>query len=57
VVFTGNVAGTFLGSNELSQNTIGGALSCFGNSPPPDNSQGTNTVRGARSGQCAAPFI
>lgn len=37
---------------EIEANTIGGALSCNGNVPPPINDGRPNTVRGARAGQC-----
>jgi hypothetical protein len=53
VVLNGNNVFEF----ELGPNTINGALACSGNSPAPDNEDGTNTVKGARSGQCAAPFV
>jgi hypothetical protein len=42
---------------EIEVNTIGGYLACSGNSPGVKNDgPPNNTVSGARSGQCAAPF-
>jgi hypothetical protein len=42
---------------EIEVNTIGGYLACSGNSPGVKNDgPPNNTVTGARSGQCAAPF-
>ncbi|MGW2256162.1 hypothetical protein ACWCXH_39425, partial [Kitasatospora sp. NPDC001660] len=38
---------------EIEGNTIGGSLSCSGNTPPPTNDGHPNTVAGARGGQCS----
>jgi hypothetical protein len=39
----------------VSHNTIGSALTCSGNTPPPSNAGVANTA-GARGGQCAGAF-
>ncbi|MER7757761.1 Ig-like domain repeat protein [Kitasatospora sp. NPDC097643] len=38
---------------EIEGNTIGGSLSCSGNTPPPTNDGHPNTVTGPRLGQCS----
>ncbi|MEU9040631.1 Ig-like domain repeat protein [Kitasatospora sp. NPDC048343] len=38
---------------EIESNTIGGMLSCAGNTPPPTNDGHPNTVTGPRLGQCS----
>lgn len=53
VTLTNNVTGS--GTWTVSQNTIGGALSCSGNTPPPTAPFGPNAVSGAATGQCAGP--
>jgi hypothetical protein len=37
---------------EIEGNTIGGSLTCSGNTPPPTNDGHPNTVTGTRAGQC-----
>ncbi len=40
---------------ELEGNTIGGPLSCSGNTPAPTSDGRPNTVSGPKSGQCSVP--
>ena len=42
------------GEPVISGTTLGGALSCDGNTPPPSDRGTPNQVVGARSGQCAS---
>jgi choice-of-anchor C domain-containing protein len=42
------------GTPEVEGNRIGGALNCKGNTPAPVNDGSTNTVTGAKLGQCTA---
>lgn len=57
-IFWSHIAGAVTLSNNhgeyngLRENTIGGSLTCFGNTPAPVNDGYTNIVTGARSGQC-----
>ncbi|MFB7445937.1 Ig-like domain repeat protein [Streptomyces mirabilis] len=39
---------------EIEGNTIGGSLSCTGNTPAPTNDGNPNTVTGSRIGQCSS---
>jgi hypothetical protein len=38
--------------SEIEANTIGGSLSCTGNTPPPTNDGHPNKIIGSASGQC-----
>ncbi|MGI8801942.1 MAG: DUF11 domain-containing protein [Solirubrobacteraceae bacterium] len=40
------------GTPEVEGNTVGSSLACAGNTPPPINEGMTNTVTGAKLGQC-----
>jgi len=42
------------GSATITANVILGDLNCAGNAPDPTNAGRANTVRGAKTGQCAA---
>jgi hypothetical protein len=50
VSVTGNIGGPIV----IEGNRISGPLSCRGNTPPPADDGHSNTVTGARSGQCGA---
>ena len=60
-IFSNQVGGTVsvqrnTGNTYVSKNTIKGSLLCSANSPPPV-SLGTNTVSGAKTGQCAGSLF
>jgi len=40
-------------ASEIEANTIGGSISCTGNTPPPTNDGHPNKITGPASGQCA----
>ena len=48
-----NVSGNSGSAPLVGDNTIGGNLRCFNNSPPPTNFGSPNTVSGKKQGQCA----
>ncbi|MDQ1724807.1 MAG: hypothetical protein QOG52_1835 [Frankiaceae bacterium] len=54
VVASGNLGGPDLEGTMISGNQIGGALTCTGNTPPPNNGGTSNVVGGDRSGQTCA---
>jgi hexosaminidase len=54
VVASGNLGGPDMDATTISGNHIGGALTCVGNEPPPNNAGVSNVVDGDRSGQTCA---